>query len=82
MTQLSEQELENISGGKRKNYPSKTFKCLKQNCGAKVIGSTFDGVHYEGVCQACGIEAQAKKQPVWFVRRGLGQGVCQRGGFF
>ena len=54
MVLLKEEELANVSGGKGKNYPSKKFKCLKPNCGAKVVGSTHDGVHYEGVCQACG----------------------------
>jgi len=54
MTQLSEQELAVVTGGKKKKYPSKTFKCLTPNCGGKVVGTTYDGSHYEGVCQACG----------------------------
>lgn len=55
VTKLTDEELRDVSGGANKGgFPSKKFKCLSPNCGATVIGNTFDGEHYEGTCQACG----------------------------
>ena len=55
VTKLTDEELKNVSGGANKGgFPSKKFNCQTPNCVGIVIGNTYDGEYYEGVCPACG----------------------------